>query len=117
MIKWLCSVCNIYIYDEVKGDPDAGIIPNTRLSELPDSWRCPVCGATIDKFTRVTEDDHEQKGNASGKKEEKKGILIGVDNPLPSSESNRNMGNLLVFGASARDFHILPISKPFCDTG
>jgi len=41
MVKWLCAVCNVYIYDEELGDPETGIIPNTKISELPDSWRCP----------------------------------------------------------------------------
>jgi len=57
MMKWLCTVCNIYIYDEEKGDADTGIIPNTRLFELPDSWRCPVCGASVDKFIQFLEDN------------------------------------------------------------
>jgi rubredoxin len=119
MVKWLCSVCNIYIYDEEKGDPETGIIPNTRLSELSDSWRCPVCGATIDKFIRVPEDDHKQKANVNipGKNEDKKGILVGVDNPFTSSESKQEYGKPLGLPALARDFHILLISKPSCDTG
>jgi 4-hydroxymandelate oxidase len=88
MVEWLCTVCNIYIYDEEKGDPDTGIIPNTRLSELPDSWKCPICGATIDKFIRTHEDEYKKKANIPGN-EEKKGILVGVDNPLTSSESKQ----------------------------
>lgn len=97
MTKWLCTVCNIYIYDEEKGDPDTGIIPNTRLSELPNSWRCPVCGATIDKFIQISEDDYKQKANVNspGKNEEKKGILVGVDNHLTSSESKQEYGRPL----------------------
>ncbi|WP_096204163.1 rubredoxin, partial [Candidatus Methanoperedens nitratireducens] len=46
MAKWLCTVCNIYVYDEEKGDPLTGISRNTGVSDFPDSWRCPVCGAT-----------------------------------------------------------------------
>jgi len=97
MVKWLCTVCNIYIYDEDRGDPDKGIVPNTRLSELPDSWRCPVCGAAIDKFIQIHEDDNKQKAtiNIPDKKEGKKGILIGVDNPLASSESKQEYGKPL----------------------
>ncbi len=109
MVKWLCSVCNIYIYDEEKGDPDTGIIPNTRLSELPDSWRCPVCGATIDKFIQTPEDDHNQKANVNipGKNEEKKGILVGVDNPLTSSESKQEYGKPLGLRGIGQGFSYL----------
>jgi isopentenyl diphosphate isomerase/L-lactate dehydrogenase-like FMN-dependent dehydrogenase/rubredoxin len=107
MVKWLCTVCNIYTYDEEKGDPDTGIIPNTRLSDLPDSWRCPVCGATIDKFTQVHEDDNKQKANIPVKKEEKKGILVGVDNPLTSSESKQEYGKPLGLRGIGQGFSYL----------
>jgi isopentenyl diphosphate isomerase/L-lactate dehydrogenase-like FMN-dependent dehydrogenase/rubredoxin len=107
MVKWLCTVCNIYIYDEEKGDTDTGILPNTRLSQLPDSWRCPVCGAAIDKFTQVLEDDHKQKTNMPGKKEEKKGILVGVDNPLTSSESKQEYGKPLGLRGIGQGFSYL----------
>jgi len=104
MVKWLCSVCNVYTYDEEKGDPDTGIIPNTRLSELPDSWRCPVCGATIDKFIQIPEDDNKQKANIPGKK---KGILVGVDNPLTSSESKQEYGKPLGLRGIGQGFSYL----------
>jgi len=109
MVKWLCTVCNIYIYDEETGDADAGIIPNTGLSELPDSWRCPVCGASIDKFIKVTEDDDKQKANVNipGKNEGKKGILVGVDNPLTSSESKQEYGKPLGLRGIGQGFSYL----------
>jgi isopentenyl diphosphate isomerase/L-lactate dehydrogenase-like FMN-dependent dehydrogenase/rubredoxin len=83
------------MYDEEKGDPDTGIIPNTRLSRLPDSWRCPVCGATIDKFVQIKEEGDKPEETISGKKKDKKGILIGVDNPLTSPESKQEYGKPL----------------------
>lgn len=107
MVKWLCTVCNIYIYDEEKGDPDTGIIPNTRLSELPDSWKCPVCGATIDKFIRTHEDEYKKKANIPDKNEERKGILVGVDNPLSSSESKQEYGKPLGLRGIGQGFSCL----------
>jgi rubredoxin-NAD+ reductase len=41
--RWLCEACGL-IYDELKGDPDSGIAPGTRFEDIPDDWRCPVCG-------------------------------------------------------------------------
>lgn len=82
MVKWLCTVCNIYIYDEEKGDASTGINPNTKLSDLPDSWRCPVCGVKTDKMTPISENESEQKEN-------KKSILVGVDNPETTPESKQ----------------------------
>jgi hypothetical protein len=36
MGKWLCTVCNIYIYDEEKGDSLTGISPATPVSNFSD---------------------------------------------------------------------------------
>jgi len=53
-IKYKCNVCG-YIYDPEKGDPDGGIKPATPFDEIPDSWACPVCGATKDMFGKIEE--------------------------------------------------------------
>jgi flavin reductase (DIM6/NTAB) family NADH-FMN oxidoreductase RutF/rubredoxin len=52
MVKYRCTVCG-YIYDPENGDPDAGIKSGTSFEELPDSWVCPICGATKDQFEKV----------------------------------------------------------------
>lgn len=52
MKKYKCSVCG-YVYDPAKGDPDNGIAPGTSFENLPDTWSCPVCGATKDMFEPV----------------------------------------------------------------
>ena len=52
MDKYRCTVCG-YIYDPETGDPDGGIAPDTPFDELPDSWVCPVCGATKDEFEKL----------------------------------------------------------------
>ncbi|MFM1989099.1 MAG: hypothetical protein RJA99_2056 [Pseudomonadota bacterium] len=41
--RWLCEACGL-IYDEAKGDPDSGLAPGTRFEDIPEDWRCPVCG-------------------------------------------------------------------------
>lgn len=51
MQKYRCTVCN-YIYDLVVGDPDGGVQPGTAFEDIPDTWICPVCGATKDKFVK-----------------------------------------------------------------
>jgi rubredoxin len=53
-IQYKCNVCG-YIYGPEKGDPDGGIKPGTPFDEIPDSWACPVCGATKDMFTKMEE--------------------------------------------------------------
>ncbi len=101
MAKWLCTVCNIYVYDEEMGDPEAGISPKTKVSDFPESWRCPVCGATKDKLAPIPEEEYWQKARAytdfTQKKEEKRSILVGVDNPLTVSEFRQEYGTPLGF--------------------
>lgn len=52
MAGWKCSVCG-YIYEEEKGEPAAGVSPGTRFGELPDDWKCPICGAPKSAFAAV----------------------------------------------------------------
>jgi len=42
--KYICGVCH-YEYDPVKGDPEHGVLPGTKFEDLPDEWKCPVCGS------------------------------------------------------------------------
>ena len=47
--KYLCIPC-WYIYDESVWDPDSWIEPGTKFEDIPDDWRCPVCGVTKSDF-------------------------------------------------------------------
>ena len=51
MDRYVCSVCG-YVYDPAQGDPENGIAAGTAFADLPDSWSCPVCGATKDLFEK-----------------------------------------------------------------
>ena len=54
MTKYECQVCEEYIYDPGKGDPNAeggvAVAPGTPFDDVPDTWVCPVCGASKDDF-------------------------------------------------------------------
>jgi rubredoxin len=52
MEQWKCTICE-WIYDPAIGDPDSGIAPGTPFEQIPDSWVCPVCGATKDAFVKM----------------------------------------------------------------
>jgi rubredoxin len=52
MAKYKCSVCG-YIYDPDVGDPDGDIKPGTPFEDIPDTWVCPVCGASKGQFEKV----------------------------------------------------------------
>lgn len=49
--KYACSVCG-YVYDPVNGDPDSGVKPGTKFTDLPADWMCPICGADKSKFEK-----------------------------------------------------------------
>lgn len=50
--KYRCKICG-YIYDPAKGDADSGVLPGTPFEQLPDTWICPICGATKDQFEKI----------------------------------------------------------------
>ncbi len=96
MTKWLCTVCNIYVYDEEKGDHLTGMGPGTAVSDFPDSWRCPVCGSTKDKLVKISDEQYQQKAGAYEEfrkaHAKKEGILVGVDNPETIPELSQEYG-------------------------
>ena len=50
--QYRCEVCG-WVYNPVFGDPDGEIPPGTPFEELPEDWRCPLCGARKDQFTPI----------------------------------------------------------------
>lgn len=48
-MKFVCP-CG-YVYDEAIGDPDNGIAPGTKFSDIPEDWTCPICGLDKSAFT------------------------------------------------------------------
>lgn len=58
--RYLCVPCG-YIYDEELWDPDSGIKPWTKWADIPDSWRCPICGVTKSEFVLIWEELPEEK--------------------------------------------------------
>jgi rubredoxin len=51
MDRYVCTICG-YVYDPKLGDPDNGVAPGTKWEDVPDSWECPVCGASKDDFEK-----------------------------------------------------------------
>ncbi len=55
---WVCTDndCQPYRYDPAVGDPhplvhpDRPIAPGTPFARLPETWRCPLCGAPKPQF-------------------------------------------------------------------
>lgn len=47
-----CNICG-FQYDPEEGDPSMGIAPGTAFEDLPDDYRCPICSADKDFFSKV----------------------------------------------------------------
>ena len=46
-----CQTVNCgYVYDPDRGDRKGKIVKGTQFKDLPDDWRCPVCGASKKAF-------------------------------------------------------------------
>lgn len=84
--RYECRSCG-YIYEPTKGDDLRLIPPGTPFTELPASWRCPICGAKVSQF-----EDIGVAGSASGFAENL-GYGFGVNSMTPGQK------NLLIFGA------------------
>ena len=59
MSKYLCRVCNLYIYDEKKGESKFNHPPNTSFDSLPESFRCPVCNAKKEFFRKLAREEED----------------------------------------------------------
>jgi rubredoxin len=81
-----CGACG-YSYEPVKGDSAGKIAAGTDFKDLPQAWRCPVCGARQDRFSNIG-----PVGNPSGFKENL-GYGLGVNTMTPGQK------NILIFGA------------------
>ena len=75
-MKYVCSVCG-YIYDEAR--------EKVPFSELPDSWKCPVCKAAKSVFV------------PEKKKEEPKAAVP----PVPAVEAVSEDGDLVKLSVGA----------------
>jgi len=49
--KYVCQVCG-NVYSPEKGDRFNTIPPGTAFKDLPDTWRCPMCGAPKRMYKR-----------------------------------------------------------------
>jgi len=49
--SYTCDVCG-WEYDEAAGCPESGIAPGTKWEDIPDDFRCPLCGAEKAKFSK-----------------------------------------------------------------
>jgi len=50
---WQCQTANCgYIYNPDKGDRKGKIPPGVKFEDLPEDWKCPVCGGRKAPFQK-----------------------------------------------------------------
>jgi|SRR4028118_943704 rubredoxin len=86
-----CTSCG-YVYDPSQGDNNRNISPGTPFEELPNDWRCPVCGVRTSQFENIG------ARNAPSGFQENLSFGFGVNRLTPGQK------NLLIFGALAVGF-------------
>jgi len=60
MAIYLCTVCNLYVYDEKKGDSKLNLIPGTPFDSIHDSFRCPICSAKKESFRKLSKNEEKK---------------------------------------------------------
>ncbi len=41
-----------YVYDEKRGDKKSKVDKGTKFEELPEEWKCPLCGCARERFEK-----------------------------------------------------------------
>ena len=80
-----CAACG-YTYEPTKGDDRSGIPAGVAFTDLPPTWKCPVCGAPPKRFQNVG------ALNAPSGFKENLSYGFGVNTMTPGQK------NLLIFG-------------------
>ncbi len=84
--RYECKSCG-YIYEPQLGDSRSQIAKDTAFVDVPDTWRCAVCGGKKSLFVNIG-----PGGQPSGF-EENLGYGMGVNTLSPAAK------NLLIFGS------------------
>lgn len=61
MKTYICTFCNTFVYDEAAGDPRARLAPGTAFENVPEDWRCPVCGQPKRFWKEINRAEFEEK--------------------------------------------------------
>jgi len=48
--QYVCEQCG-YIYNPAKGDRKGNVPAGAAFDNLPDDWKCPLCGARKSRFS------------------------------------------------------------------
>ena len=52
MAQYRCLICG-YVYDEDKGEEKKDVAPGTAIDDLPEDFKCPLCGAAKSMIKKI----------------------------------------------------------------
>lgn len=87
--RYECRACG-YVYEPSQGDSKHPVASGTPFEELPQDWRCPVCGARTSQFQNIG-----SVGKASGF-QENLGYGLGVNKLTPTQKNALIFGSLVI---------------------
>ena len=86
-MRYVCSICG-YVYDEADNVP---------FADLPDDWKCPLCGASKADFVPEGAAPSPVSGEAA--------VQEAADiRPLTSLETSILCSNLIVYPIDGQEF-------------
>ncbi|HMK95825.1 MAG TPA: alpha-hydroxy-acid oxidizing protein [Candidatus Limnocylindrales bacterium] len=56
----MCGFCGSFAFDEEKGDSRAELPPGIKLEDIPETWRCPVCGHWKGDLKEISDQEYAQ---------------------------------------------------------
>ncbi|MFX0163062.1 MAG: rubredoxin [Candidatus Hodarchaeota archaeon] len=60
-MRYICTNCNIFVYDEDLGDEKTGLKAGTKLGDFPEEWFCPACGAPKSYLKPISDEEFKEK--------------------------------------------------------
>jgi glutamate synthase domain-containing protein 2/rubredoxin len=61
MARYRCNVCQVFEYDEKRGDSVTNIKPDTSPEDFPEDWKCPICKSDKSHLDPIEEEKIEKK--------------------------------------------------------
>lgn len=96
-MKYLCSYCNTFVYDEERGEERAGLKMGIKLPDIPENWRCPVCGQPKFYLKPISDSQFQEKKKTYdklfpqiGKSETKAGVKSEIKSARPAKAENND---------------------------
>ncbi len=60
-MKFICTFCSTFTFDLADGDIRAELLPGTRIADISEQWRCPVCGHWKGNLREINDEEYLKK--------------------------------------------------------